>query len=1074
MEEGGRKRGCGLVISIFVILVELSLLFDNHLNIRREFSGEDDQQALLKLTEAAAKYDKTSVAAPSLDGFSCTYLAPGAFKEMLKRTFNFVIRGKELGALITRFQHPEKARHVNCQMFIINFLSLGIAERRKATVAQHHLQKQQEKEAAEHSAKKIAELAKKNEITVDYDYTAMERKQALDKLTKAAFKYDPNGTGAVSLRAFDAGYLTPTVFKETLKRTFDLQLDLREFGAIMQKFDPKRTGKVHSKNFLNEFFRIGQEERDKARLAQIEKNRIGLKIQKQEKLRKLREAESKMETKVKFDMTPEEQRSAFQKLTAAATKYHKSHPSAVGLEGFDALTLSYGQFRELIKRTFGVRLTEGEFAAIIAFFDPDSEGFIRSKNFLLHFFKTGFSERNKHHSEQLKKDRELAAQREREAEEKLRAQWAKMELDVDWNYAQADLDSALAKVTKAAREYDPNHPSSMSLSAFDGASMTPAVFREMLKRVLGVLLTDKELGALIKNFDRDGDNKIDCAEFMVKFTSLGFSERSRLRTEQLKKIADHKERVKRELEEKEAAKDRKREAFVKWDFTREEFNSALDQLKVAAGNYDRLHPSSVGLEGFSGASLTPGHFREMLKRTFGIKLSPGELGAAVKFFDSDGDGTVDSSEFLKHFFKLQRTERSTTRRNRIMAERKVKAKLQEEVNERVRAQAKEEAEKMAFGPEDERSLMEKITKISEDFATDSSSFVGPMQAFKGPALPPVAFKEVFYRIFLTRLTYPEIGALMSVLDEQGTGSIDGSKFLKAFLRLGRIQEKVLLGEMEADMFDLSALKPASIKPGLLETVPVHKKKRKILYSKSIDDLRNTSIQASEEEIDNFTSKTVQQQWVLPNAVQHNETDANSKEKKKKNDKPGAETESSRIIDEATGIEETSYDDFEPFVLAPHGKKEKTDDFVPVKSEYTIPPTGPPVKKEISMRQSKKSPGKESTAQRKLKDKIKFEEITLKNTTLQSKQTPDRRGQINRPNTAASEGNGGESPSKERSISRQTSKRRRKKKPASPTPTSNPFFFPTLLSTAPTISLAPVGQDLHTEENILLYERTDLL
>ena len=53
-------------------------------------------------------------------------------------------------------------------------------------------------------------------------------------------------------------------------------------------------------------------------------------------------------------------------------------------------------------------------------------------------------------------------------------------------------------------------------------------------------------------------------------------------------------------------------------------------------------------------------------------------------------------------------------------------------------------------------------------------------------MPPTAFKETFYRIFLVRLTYPEIGALMSVVDDNGTGVIDGKKFANMFFKLGNI------------------------------------------------------------------------------------------------------------------------------------------------------------------------------------------------------------------------------------------------------------------------------------------------
>lgn len=57
---------------------------------------------------------------------------------------------------------------------------------------------------------------------------------------------------------------------------------------------------------------------------------------------------------------------------------------------------------------------------------------------------------------------------------------------------------------------------------------------------------------------------------------------------------------------------------------------------------------------------------------------------------------------------------------------------------------------------------------------------------KNTALPPVAFKEVFHRIFLSRLSFPEMGALLSIVDETGIGLIDGPIFVKMFYKLGDI------------------------------------------------------------------------------------------------------------------------------------------------------------------------------------------------------------------------------------------------------------------------------------------------
>jgi hypothetical protein len=48
---------------------------------------------------------------------------------------------------------------------------------------------------------------------------------------------------------------------------------------------------------------------------------------------------------------------------------------------------------------------------------------------------------------------------------------------------------------------------------------------------------------------------------------------------------------------------------------------------------------------------------------------------------------------------------------------------------RIRLKAIEDETKMSFGPAEEKSLLEKISNLSEIFATDSSSFVVAMQVW---------------------------------------------------------------------------------------------------------------------------------------------------------------------------------------------------------------------------------------------------------------------------------------------------------------------------------------------------------
>jgi len=86
------------------------------------------------------------------------------------------------------------------------------------------------------------------------------------------------------------------------------------------------------------------------------------------------------------------------------------------LEAFDCAYMEASMFREMLARTFNLRLTVGELGAVMRFFDPEFSGRVKSQDFLIHFFKTGFSERRKSLTGMLKKQREAIKEQKREAE----------------------------------------------------------------------------------------------------------------------------------------------------------------------------------------------------------------------------------------------------------------------------------------------------------------------------------------------------------------------------------------------------------------------------------------------------------------------------------------------------------------------------------------------------------------------------------------------------------------------------------------------------------------------------------
>jgi len=55
---------------------------------------------------------------------------------------------------------------------------------------------------------------------------------------------------------------------------------------------------------------------------------------------------------------------------------------------------------------------------------------------------------------------------------------------------------------------------------------------------------------------------------------------------------------------------------------------------------------------------------------------------------------------------------------------------------------------------------------------------------KVQTLTAASFRDAFYRMFLVRLTFPEVGCLMNLLDENSEAMLDGASFVSALYRLG--------------------------------------------------------------------------------------------------------------------------------------------------------------------------------------------------------------------------------------------------------------------------------------------------
>lgn len=802
--------------------------------VDRNYTEDDYKEALRRMTTASEKYDKAHPSAPSLAGFSGGPLAPGSFRELMKRTFQVYLTPKEVAAILDRHHVDNDREKLDGKKFLIMFMKLGYEARNKFKTQQILKQRKFQIDAVQEQERKLRMAMQRVELDVAATFTDVDREHGLRKIIDAAALYDKSAPGCVSLDSFVSLYLTPGMFREVVKRTFNIVLTPSELAAMIAEYD-NGSGNVDTSKFLVSFIKLGHEEREKRKAMQIEKQRNMDAVREKAEEMKKKEADEKMNMKINYVYTPEEKEEAFRKLAVSAKKFDKAHPAAMSLDGFEEKTMKPHVFREMLKRTFNFLPTPQELGALIHFFDHDNSGEVSSKKFLIHFVKVGIAERDREHKESLKKLQDDKILREKFHHEQMAAQWAKAEMNIIFEYTEEEKALAVEKLTIASSKFDPASPGPMGLLGFQAKYLSPTIFREMLKRCFNLILTNGELAALIHEFEEKDSVKhnINCHDFLIKFHALGAEKRNQFRLAQLEKQRCMDEEYKEEMVKKQRALDTKLD--IKLDdvqFSDGDFRSVLEKIRILASNYDRSHPSAPSLTGFQGTDMKPNEFKDMLMRTFHLAITNQELAALVAYFpvvtaskdkkskksrdndeDTDEEEQVPKSkarsksptgdvggprlnnrEFLNYFNKIQREEQSKRNFERILRERELIQKEKDAKRQQETQKITESIARLQYTDADENTCVEKMKEAAREYAIDSGPYIEKLQGFKGPALPPDKFRELFYNIFNVKFTFPELGVLLSILDHSNLRVFDGPRFLNFFYKISRLEEKYMLGE----------------------------------------------------------------------------------------------------------------------------------------------------------------------------------------------------------------------------------------------------------------------------------------
>jgi len=357
--------------------------------------------------------------------------------------------------------------------------------------------------------------------------------------------------------------------------------------------------------------------------------------------------------------------------------------------------------------------------------------------------------------------------------------------------SQTPRSSALRKITKSALTHNRGRDREQ-LRAFQGRGMDSAGFRLQWNKAFPYQkLTLQEARAVLPQFDKDGSGKVDGAEFLIEFFTIGFD----AKRESGRKHRELTAKIHKKVADREVALVRKDEermmAAARGDFTDEDVMRARAKLTAASIAYKTAGgraAGAAGLRGFVGSSMPPAILREQLKHAFSLHLTKRELGALFKDIDTDGSGTVDGSEFLMHFFRLGNLEQKhAARRAQEEAEKQwlVQAAVAAHDRELAEIQAGVVAAGAgAFGPADARSAYEKIGASSVRLERDPPDLT-PFR--EGGPLAPDEFVRQINRAYDLRLGRREVNAVVTSLNDEAyaegksdgfSAGVDGDRFLR--------------------------------------------------------------------------------------------------------------------------------------------------------------------------------------------------------------------------------------------------------------------------------------------------------
>lgn len=186
--------------------------------------------------------------------------------------------------------------------------------------------------------------------------------------------------------------------------------------------------------------------------------------------------------------------------------YDRTQAGMLPLDAFEIESMRPEEFRTQVRNTFDLRLTIGELTAIIKSLNklkPEEEN-VNCASFLVFFIRLGHEERNKKLRELMqeqKVSKELSEKKtNREMEEFEEKNALKKISENELKFTKNDRDSAFSKLREAAKLYIMRSKGTISLKSFEVSRMIPHEFKEQMRRVFKIVLSNSEMGSILEEY----------------------------------------------------------------------------------------------------------------------------------------------------------------------------------------------------------------------------------------------------------------------------------------------------------------------------------------------------------------------------------------------------------------------------------------------------------------------------------------------------------------------------------------------------------------------------------------------